>query len=59
MLGKEEQTQTLNPLLVQIGLSVGSNTHFGTPLEFGARKVSSQYIFVAGVQLTSLTEHFF
>ena len=58
MIGKGEQTQTLNFFPVLTCLSDGSNALFGAPPEFGARKLSSPYIFVAGVQLTSLLYHF-
>ena len=54
---KWEQTQT-NFLRVLRCLSAGSNVLFGAPLKSEARKLSSPYIFVAGVQLTSLSFHF-
>ena len=55
-MGKGEQTQTWF-FLIQAYFSSGSNAPFEVPLEFGARKLAS-YIFVAGVQLTSLPYYF-
>ena len=56
MVGKREQTQTLDFFLILTCLSAGSHSQT-SPLEripkIRARKLSSPYIFVAGALLTS------
>ena len=56
-VGKGEPIQTLGFFPALTCFSVLSNTPFGALPKFGARKLSSLYIFVAGVQLTSLPNH--
>ena len=57
MVGKGDQIQTLHFFLVLTCLSTGSNSPFGAPPEFGARKLMSPYMFIIGFQLTSLSYH--